>query len=647
MKKFLISAVLCSIVPGVCAHGYKIVGVTRSGKGRLAVITRRNPNPMENHVRISSCDLTGQILDANEFTFQEVSFMRGTDDPNYPVIWGGAPDFGGPCELWLAHWDGTILQPRLLLKEDCRLSFWEAWLFELDGQKKLFIRGYKPKLIRIRGDLQTLPTMPLYFYAFENGDQKLEREVTIAEGKTESDDFDVECAISDGEVHIWVCETGGRWSEGLLRVAKWQTDGELKWTECYRPKKGVKLGALTVDSLDGSAVAIFRYSRGSWLDVPATSCQLAGNTVSCVDLGRRFFSTPTKNQLLRVRQQHAAWLLMNYSEGSMRIVPLDDKLRRLLEVKRTFPYLTTSDLHLVCSSDRAVHIVTSTEDGRIHIEKLEDFAPGKPVPEQSVKQRILARFPLQTIEASYKAYTEGEGKNLLRATNDQLARDIMSGGSYSFSFFVSYYRLLSRDKKRAERCLGERIARIVKEGGGEEHWITNMVLAYYGEPAIKPLLKVAVAGGMEERRIAIATLCIIGDVGAIEELIKLLDRPEVRKDKSTFLMLCEMALMAGKPEGMDFLIKAATSKIVDEGTYEQRERVRGAREIIIEVTRDYKDTPETWAEKDWSEWWKENRGTLKLVSETADERAQRRREFESGRGSWRELARMLEEKRDD
>lgn len=388
MKRFMICAALCWITTDFCAQAnlYKsnnstalletlpknpyqhIVDVMLGEKDTFVVVVSSSPTPMENHLGVITCDLGGRILDATDFVIPLLSFVRSTNDPNIPIVWLGAAGWTDDPELWLAERDGAKLKPRLLLKRgDDDLLLHKCWLLEVGGKKKLFVEKYEFKEVRIKGELELLPKYWLYCYALENDSLKLEGKALIAESKIKSVEFGVECVLIGREIFVWVCEEGGQWSTGVLRVAQWRNDGELKWIECYKEKKGQKLRELTVDRLNGSAAVIFRYSKGRW-NASCTFCQFEGNKVSCVDLGHDFASFPAKKQLLSIREPRMAWLLLH----GMRIVALDGKVR---EISRQFRH--TSDVQLARGNEQEVYIIILTEDGQIKIEKLEQFAAGK------------------------------------------------------------------------------------------------------------------------------------------------------------------------------------------------------------------------------------------------------------------------------
>jgi hypothetical protein len=564
-------------------------------------------------------------------------YIHSTGDPNVPVIWINEQDYVSPPKLWVAERKENKLQPRMLLKRgaDDNLNLQKCWLLETAGAQKLFVQKYGFKKTRLKGELHSIPIYWLNCYALGRDGLNLQGKVAIGEGKTESYEVSVECGVVEGNVYVWVCDHSGRLRrKGTLRVAQWRDEGELTWTECYTTRDD--LGSLmSVDPSYGSAAAIFEW-KGQQPYSSGIVCQLPPYTPNRANLGYGFDG---KHQLLHVQHGRINWLLLNYDEAwNMRILALDSKLQQVKKVEKSYP--KSAGLHLVRGNDGACYVVILMED-HIKIEKLQDiageqFGPAKEQPRDS--EELSQKF----ISDAYKAYVEEEGKNVVKATNKQLAKEIVTGEE--MSLFISYYRLLSRKKKYAERCLTKRITNVVKEGVGQEHWITNMELTFYGEPAIKPLLKIAATGAPEEREIAVEVLYMVPDLTVVNKLLTLLDTRDIRKNSSACLMICDMGVRAGKLEAVDFLIKAATGKFMEKGMDAKR-LLDESRRVLIELTAEYKDTPEDWSEEGWSAWWKKHRSTIELPREPDSEQVQRSKEFKRQHLLFQELASMLEENR--
>jgi hypothetical protein len=611
--------------------GANILGVASAPEDSLVITTWEEQDVGETLVRVFSCDLTGQIRDVSEFVIHRVLLsLRGTEDPNCPVVWISSTGYHEPPELWLAERNHGKLQPKLLLKQGTQdnLSFQKCWLLEAGGRKKVFVQKYKFKKTRVKGELELTPTYWLYCYVLGDAGLKLKGRVLIGEGKTQSDEFSVECAVVNGEINVWVCEHLDKWRKSILRVAEWRNDGNLKWSQCY--KGGDVSELLSIDRAHGSAVGIFEWKQNQPYS-SAIICRLHGKSPECVNLGYGFGG---KHQLLRVQKGAVNWLLLNYEVGNMRVHALDEKLQEVNRVEKS--YRNAADLHLVRSNNQSCHIVLLMGD-RIKIEKLEELPIAEPVPED-----LVQRLSEEMIAEAYRGYIQGEGKKLVKATSRQLEQDITTAEEESA--VISYYRLLSRNERLAKSALDERIRSVVREAVGEEHWLTNMELAFYGQPAVGPLLAIATTKAGEERQIALEALYSVPDSNVADQLTKLLVKPDVRKDVATCLMICDMGVRAGNEEAVDFLIKAATGKFKTKEEPEAEELMHESRRVLIEMTRAYQDTPEAWSEGEWSKWLKKHRDSIKPEAEAALEEVQRRKQLKYQHRLFQELAEMLEKK---
>jgi hypothetical protein len=533
----------------------------------------------------------------------------------------------------MAGREGATFRQKMLLKQEPEDSSMlrQCWLLEVDSDKRLFVQRYDFKKTRGKGKLKLISTYWLYRYALDNHGLTLEGKALIGEREIKSDEPSVECGVVDGKVYIWVCEHLGRLRrKSTLRVAEWQNERELAWIECYTGSDA--RSPMSVDISSGSVAAIFERKQ----DDPYSSaiiCQLPGYIPRSADLGHGFGG---KHQLLHAKHGSVNWLLLNYEAWTMRILALDDKLQRVKQFEKSYPH--SVDLHLVRGNEGSCYVVILMED-HVRIEKLQDFAGAQFVPAKG-QQRGSEELSQQSISAAYKAYVEGRGKDLVKATNNQLAKDIVTGEGVSS--LISYYRLLSRKKKSAERCLAERITNAIKEGVGQEHWLTDMELAFYGEPAIKPLLTLAATGAPEQRGIAVEALYMVPDLAVVNKLLTLLDKCEVRKDSPTCLMICDMGVRAGKLEAVDFLIKAATGIFMRKENLDAEQLLDESRRMLMELTVEYKDTPEDWSQESWNAWWKGHRGTIKLEREPDSKQAQRRKQFKRQHQLFQEVAKVLE-----
>jgi hypothetical protein len=510
-----------------------------------------------------------------------------------------------------------------------KLSMQKCWLFNVGDRKTLFVQKYAFKKTRLAGELYLTPAYSLARYVLENGTLKVQRDVPIGEGKTSSDEFTVECAAADANVAIWVCEHQDKWRKSTLRFARWHDDGELDWTNCY--KGGDVSELFSIDRVHGSAVGIFEQKENQPYS-SAIICRLRGKSPERVNVGYGFGG---KHQLLAVNQGEVRWLLSNYEAWNLRVHAFDDKFNQVKVVKKSYP--NTTDVQIVRGIDGTCYVVGLMGD-RLQIEKIEEL----PTAEAVLPQDLAEELSEEMMAEAYKEYIQGEGKKLVKATNEELEQDITTGEEESA--VISYYRLLSRNDKLAKGRLAERIRGVVKEAVGEEHWMTNMELAFYGQPAVEPLLRIATTKGGEERQIALEALYSVPDANVAEELTNLLVTPDFKKDVSASLMICDIGLRAGREEAMDFLIKAGTGKFQSEGEPEAEELMDESRAMLIEMTRDYEDTPETWSEHEWIKWWKTHGPSIKmrLQAKVGAEEMEKRKSLKRQHRLFSELANMLE-----
>lgn len=652
MRKTLVYIVLCLAVHSAYAYGNSreakgllgssgtlprnpnrhILGVIANDKGGLTLVTSEEHKIVNTCVRVLDCNPEGQVLNASEFLIRRLISIRSTTDPCMPVIWISSSSYTAPNELWVAEHNGAEFDAKLLLREGTEDTLWlqKCWLLEVGREKKIFVKKHGSKKVRIKGQLNLLPVYWLYCYVLENGVLKLEGKVAIGEGKTESYEVTVECGVVDDKVQIWACDHLDRSQRSILRAAEWRTDGELEWIECY--KAGYTGSLVTIDPLYGSAAAIFEQRRGRPYS-SAIICELRGATPKVSNLGYGFGG---KHQLLAYSRNEVDWLLLNYEAWNMRILALDNRLQKVKELERR--YSNPADLHLVRGRNQSWYALILFAN-HIRVEELKEYTTRDPTSVKDKKEEDEKLSEKSVLDA-YRAYVECVGKDLVNATNSQLAKDITEGNDESS--IISYYRLLSRDEKRAKRSLTQRITHIVRKGIGKEHWITEMQLAFYGKPAIKPLLDITRTGVPEEREIAVEVLYLVPDIAVVNELIKLLDRFDVRQESATCVMICEMAITAGKPEVVDFLIKAATGKFMRQGDLNAKELRGESRRMLVDLTKEYDDTPEDWSEQKWSAWWKAHRGIVKPELVTHPELTRSRNKFKHQHVLFQEVAKKLE-----
>jgi hypothetical protein len=205
----------------------------------------------------------------------------------------------------------------------------------------------------------------------------------------------------------------------------------------------------------------------------------------------------------------------------------------------------------------------------------------------------LSTTPQVNVETLYNAYIEGDRQNLIKANDEQLAEDIVSGENYSSP--ISYYRLLTRNKRLAKVSLQKRMEAMCASDYGEG-WINKLEIASYGPPVTECLLKIAKTGTPEQRAVAIDTRGVMRNPGAVRKLLDTLG--DVKKlDRLSYLCLARAAIMTGNPKGIELLIEAATTG----GSLQQI-----CQDELDRVTRGYDDVPGDWSREEWNAWWEKH-----------------------------------------
>jgi len=249
--------------------------------------------------------------------------------------------------------------------------------------------------------------------------------------------------------------------------------------------------------------------------------------------------------------------------------------------------------------------------------------------------------PADVVQASYKAYVANEGKELIEATDDQLAEDVKNG-PWGVSPMISFYRLSLSDKARAEQCLESRIISDVERARGAEPWIIQMHLASYGPSAVGPLLKMAKSGEPESGEHAVGALALMDDPDVVDELLKLIDTAN-KPDLIIYLHVARAAAAVGKPKGIDLLIEGATEDFEEESSGNDsfmmfRKVCRGE---VLRFLGQHNGMPENWSREKWNEWWKSYRDTWKL-SQAKSRQDDVSVGVRASHEIWRDVARMLE-----
>ena len=442
---------------------------------------------------------------------------------------------------------------------------------------------------------------------------RLENDKAIFEGRTRiPDEFvrldggRIECAAEGDKVYIWICADSDKIRCNTLKVAEWRTDGPLQWLDCYEEKN--PLIDLSVDYRHGSVASVNEeVEYRMFIKRRYAVCQFKSGVAKCV------LSGSTGNgieQVLHSVNDKYAWFLRFYGD----ILGYDENFKLV----RKQSYIDPDDRARtgpngigVYNNNGDLYIVTLTKTG-VHLEKLEGFSGNSSITVEQQKQQspvpTLHDAPSDIIETAYQDYAKGEGKELLKATNEQLANDIINGNDVSA--IISYYRLVSRDSStKAELNLGKRLTTICSADG--EPWIIQMQLAIYGQPAVKHLLKIVETATMKQRRAAVSGLAWHPDQDVVNDLLKLLENPEIKKDNITYISLCEVAIQNGDSKGVDYLIKAATAESGDKSAKDiENEELRElCRNSLQEMIGQYDDLPDGWSAEKWNSWWNKHRAT--------------------------------------
>ena len=203
----------------------------------------------------------------------------------------------------------------------------------------------------------------------------------------------------------------------------------------------------------------------------------------------------------------------------------------------------------------------------------------------------------------YQSYIEGEGKHLIKASNEQLSGhivDMKDNGSV-----VSYYRLVGRDKKLANASLRKMIKAL--SNSGEVGEFTSMQIACFGPQAVDTLLDIAGTGTEQERVLAVDSLAFMKDPNVINKLLEMPGDHNV--DMLSRVRLATIAVACGKPEGMSILIQGATTK----GKYQKAYQTELSR-----VTSSFQDVPPDWSLDKWTVWWQEHSSSWQPSGEYLD-----------------------------
>jgi len=230
------------------------------------------------------------------------------------------------------------------------------------------------------------------------------------------------------------------------------------------------------------------------------------------------------------------------------------------------------------------------------------------VPEMSEEDRFMRMpegpVPESLIQAVCKAYIEADGEELVKASDEKLAENVVQGDRSTSP--VSYYRLLHRNEKLAKASLPKKIEAMCAEDYGEG-WL-SLEIATYGPAVIEILLEVAKQGTAQQRALAIDSLGHIRDPKAVDKLLNIFSDYD-KLDGLSYFRLARAAIMVGNPRGIDLLIEAATRDKQEERSckFSLRDVRKLCREELDRITQSYDDVPSDWSHGKWKEWWKKHR----------------------------------------
>lgn len=224
--------------------------------------------------------------------------------------------------------------------------------------------------------------------------------------------------------------------------------------------------------------------------------------------------------------------------------------------------------------------------------------------EQWLASGGVGPVPEGLIQKMYRSYIESEGRDFIKATNEQLSKHIVNiedNGSV-----ISYYRLISRDKKLANVSFREMIKTLCSSGRTGE--FTSAQIACFGPQTVDVLLDIAKTGTEQERVLAIDSLAFMKDPNVVDKLLEMLDDSNKLEELSYF-RLVRMAIASGKPEGMSLLIQGAAT----EGKYQEAYQTE-----LDRVTSTFQDVPNGWSLEKWRMWWQKHRSSWQPCGDYLD-----------------------------
>jgi len=626
------------------------VKLVEQDKLKMSVL---NDESHEHYIKTLVFNLEGKLLSESQIDIEPATQIKvfdiGLETYAGWIRWDGKD----PCQFWLAKLEGDAWRQKKLLENPGEF-YGKWWLLEAGGQKKLFILSHTSRKVEYSDhDDDILYSYWLNGYAFNDEDLTLEGKMPV-----ELDDLNprnFECAVMNDQVCIW--NTCGRKGSPVetLQVAFWNKGGDLDWTECYTGNRPL---LFEVDPQAGSAVFVYEAKNPSNFDAVGIS-SLVG-TERTIPIFRPYHQYG-KNKLLCADGGACSWLMTssNLTEKRTDLVVFDQQLRSH-SYTMSFPFnvrYAQSDINkndvwtvsLIDTYDPQARNVLYDPQAR-RVLKVQKLSLPEPEPSPSDEKAIAMSFfgvDPDSLESTYKSYAEGEGAELFKADDEQLINDILNGSM--FSALISYHRLWIRDEPQAEMCLAERLANYCSKVAKEESEVSfnkpfrvfRGEWIFYGESALKPIVKIAQTGTAKQRWVALRGLSECGEPSFVKEAVRFLGNPEMEMDNPTYLGLCRGAIGAGYPVGVDYLIRAASIVLNDQTPLNELSLCNNARNRLKEFGRLYDDAPQGWSATDWHNWWGKHRASFEAVELTVSEKSDRAymRQFQE---LFREVARKME-----
>ncbi|MCF7957619.1 MAG: hypothetical protein K9M57_04135 [Phycisphaerae bacterium] len=577
--------------------GGDLVGAFIDENNQLVTVIGKVVTPPNYSIRVSLCDLKKkEIITSNYVSDKAVSWGWFCGDTKKPVVWqeGG---WSGFEDLYMAEYHDNNYQRRVIFKNEDKGSIHHSWFFNIGNSTKLFILIRHYVFDKQKDDF--VDDYWIYSFTYVENDWKLNVKQQIPNSMTGQGPNGIQISTEGDDIYIWMTADSGESRQKRLVVAKWKEEGDLTWKDCYKASSHIQ--SLKIDPYHGSKVLLFESTGVFWWQPSKVSvCQIKGDVTKVTKIG----SVPTSNaRFLKYNIDSISWIMASYYVREFQVIVygLNENYKIVKKVayefdNKTEDYGEEINGYSIVAKDNNLYLLAMIGSG-LKIKKLEEFSEGGSGPQK--EQKKSDGLQPETITASYNEYIKNEGKGLIKADNHRLADDIVKGTDNSA--IISYYRLVGRDKALAEMNLSKRLGKICTTAASNEAWMGQMQLGLYGKPAVKHLLKIAQDGTVDQRRMAIQGLSGRSELDAVDSLVALLENMKIKKDAPTYISLCNIAIGAGNPKGIDYLIKVATDKAA--GELSKNDDFNGlqvqAQELLKHVTAQYEDIPKNWNKVDW------------------------------------------------